>query len=245
MPVDPQLVNISTDSIWTILGGIASIVFIVILFIIGMHRLARRKTHPNFVLNIFFESHGTTTDNEKHISSGWKDVELSDLGIRQAKELGERNKNSNFAVVYCSDLQRSYKTGEIAFFGRNIPIVHDARLNECNYGDLNGRPSSQVDPEKAKHVKVPFPNGESYEQTSKRMKAFLNDMWKKHQHQNILVIGHRATQYGLEHWIKGVPLAKVIIMPWKWQPGWKYEVGNDDWHKVHRFARFLGDWLHH
>lgn len=31
--------------------------------------------------------HGTTIDNEQHISSGWKDVELSELGVKQSKEL--------------------------------------------------------------------------------------------------------------------------------------------------------------
>ena len=196
------------------------------------------------MLTIIFESHGTTTDNEQHISSGWKDVELSEIGKQQAKELGERYRDTNFAVVYCSDLQRSYKTGEIAFAGRNIPIIRDARLNECNYGDLNGHPSNEVDPEKLKHVSVPFPNGESYKEAVKRVKSFLNDMWKKHQRQNILVIGHRATQYGLEHLMKGVPLQKAITAPWAWQPGWKYQVVNDTWHRGHQVARFIGDWMH-
>ena len=37
-----------------------------------------------------------------------------------------------------------------------------------------------------------------------------------------MVIGHRATQYALEHWITGLPLEQVIPAPWKWQPGWTY-----------------------
>lgn len=176
------------------------------------------------MLTIIFESHGTTTDNEQHISSGWKDVELSELGIQQAKELGERYRDVQLDALYCSDLQRSYKTAELAFAGRDLPIILDVRLNECNYGDLNGHPSNEVDPEKAKHVLVPFPNGESYEQTAVRMQAFLNDVQQKHQGQTILVIGHRATQYGLEHWVKGVPLLECITSPWKWQPGWEYVI---------------------
>ena len=39
-----------------------------------------------------------------------------------------------------------------------------------------------------------------------------------------MVIGHRATQYGLEHWINGIPLEKVISAPWQWQPGWEYQL---------------------
>ncbi len=33
--------------------------------------------------------HGTTTDNEKEISSGWFDIGLSDLGVKQSIDLGE------------------------------------------------------------------------------------------------------------------------------------------------------------
>jgi len=38
-------------------------------------------------VNITYFVHGTTTDNEKEISSGWFDVELSELGIKQSKDL--------------------------------------------------------------------------------------------------------------------------------------------------------------
>ena len=176
------------------------------------------------MLTIIFESHGTTTDNEQHISSGWKDVALSELGVKQAEELGERYKDIHLDAVFCSDLQRSYKTAEFAFAGRNIPILRDLRLRECNYGNLEGHPSSEVDPEKAKHVSVPFPNGESYEQTSVRMKLFLDEVTQTYNGKAIMVIGHRATQYGLEHWINSVSLEKSITAPWKWQPGWRYEL---------------------
>ena len=86
------------------------------------------------MVTIIFEAHGTTFDNEKNLSSGHFDIELSPLGINQAKELGERYKNQNFDAIFCSDLQRSYKTAEIAF-GNEFPIVKDKRLRECDYGD--------------------------------------------------------------------------------------------------------------
>lgn len=73
------------------------------------------------MITIIFESHATTFDNEAHLSSGHNDVALSPLGIKQAKELGERYKNVHFDVIFCSDLQRSYKTAEIAF-GNKFPI---------------------------------------------------------------------------------------------------------------------------
>jgi broad specificity phosphatase PhoE len=176
------------------------------------------------MVTIIFESHSTTTDNEAHLSSGHNDVELSKIGKAQAKELGERYKGDHFAAVFCSDLQRSYETGEIAFRDQDWPIVRDARLRECDYGDLTQHPSSEVDPEKPKHVTVPFPNGESYEDTAKRMGEFLRDIKTEYDGRKIMIIGHRATQYGLEHWINGLSVKDSVTAPWKWQPGWKYEL---------------------
>lgn len=177
--------------------------------------------HP--LVTIIFESHATTLDNEAHIASGHSDVALSPLGEKQAKELGERRQDEHFDAIFCSDLQRSYKTAEIAFSNK-FPIIKDARLRECDYGDLTKHPSSKVDSEKIKRIKTPFPNGESYEQASIRMKEFLQDLGQKYNDRDVfvLIIGHRATQYGLERWIKGLSLEEIISTPWKWQPGWKY-----------------------
>lgn len=175
------------------------------------------------MVTIVFESHGTTFDNELHQASGHYDVALSPLGEQQSGEMGERYKDDHFDAIFCSDLQRSYKSAEIAF-GNKFPIIQDARLRECDYGDLTQHPSSEVDPEKPKRITEPFPNGESYEQTSEHMKSFLQDLLKDYDGKRVMVIGHRATQYGLEHWIKGLPLAEVIPAPWKWQPGWTYEL---------------------
>lgn len=174
-------------------------------------------------VTIIFETHSTSIDNENHLASGWSNAPLSPLGIKQAKDLGERRKDEKFHAIFCSDLQRSYQTAQIAL-GNKFPIIKDSRLRECNYGDLTQYPGEQVDKEKPKRIKTPFPNGESYEQTSERMKSFLKDLLKNYNGKKVMIIGHRATQYGLEHWINGVPLEKVISAPWTWQPGWEYQL---------------------
>ncbi|MBI2020296.1 histidine phosphatase family protein [Candidatus Daviesbacteria bacterium] len=176
------------------------------------------------MIAIIFEAHGTSFDNENNLSSGHFDVELSPLGIKQAKELGERYKNEHFEAIFVSDLQRSYKTAEIAF-GNKFPIRKDKRLRECDYGDLTRHPSSEVESLKVKHITKPFPNGESYKDCLKRIKDFLDELRQKYhgRGKNVLIIGHRATQYGLEHWINGIDIKTLLTTPFKWQPGWKYE----------------------
>jgi broad specificity phosphatase PhoE len=176
------------------------------------------------MVTVIFEAHGTTFDNEAEIASGWNDVRLSPLGERQAEELGERYKDERLDVVFCSDLPRSYQTAEIAFAGRDVKIVKDARLRECNYGEMTEKSSKVVGAEKGNRISTPFPDGESYEQTSMRMKEFLRDLLKDYDGKRVMIVGHRATHYGLEHWIKQVPLKEVVTAPWHWQPGWVYEL---------------------
>ena len=144
------------------------------------------------MIKIIFEPHSTTLDNEAELSSGHNDVELSELGKKQAKELGERYKDQRFDAIFCSDLQRSYKTAEIAF-GSKFPIVKDARLRECDYGDLTQKPAEIVSPEKPKRINTPFPSGESYEQTSERINSFLDDLKRHFDGKTVMILGHRAS----------------------------------------------------
>ena len=174
------------------------------------------------MLKIIFEAHGTTFDNEAHLASGHNDVALSALGETQSKEMGERYKDDYFDAIFCSDLERSYKSAEIAF-GDKFPIIKDARLREGDYGDMTQSPSAIIDAEKPKRIVGPFPNGESYTETNARMKEFLDELAKNYDGKRVMIIGHRATQYALDFYIKNIPLDQSVSIPFKWQPGWEYE----------------------
>jgi len=176
------------------------------------------------MVTIIFEPHPTTIDNEAERASGWYDVELSELGLERAELLGDRRRDEKFDAVFCSDLQRSYKSGQIAFEGTDVPIFIDWRLREADYGEMTQKPSSEVGPQKPNKITEPFPGGESYEMTIARMKSFLEDLLKFYDGKRVMVIGHRATQYALEHLILGKPLEEVVPAPWSWQPGWEYEL---------------------
>ena len=169
------------------------------------------------MMEIIFESHGTTLDNEAGLASGHFDAELSALGMKQAQEMGERYKNESFDTIFTSDMQRAYKTAEIAFAARNIPIIKDKRLRECDYGDLTRRPDSEVEPLKINHIKIPFPNGESYEQAVERVKGFLRSTIPVRQgggiQKKILIIAHRAPWYALENLVNGRSLEELITTP--------------------------------
>ena len=173
-------------------------------------------------MKIYFAAHATTKDNEVKVASGWSDAELSDLGHRQAKELGEIFRDIPLDIVCCSDLRRAVDTVQIAF-GNKYPVITDKRLRELNYGDANGQPSATVEPMKMSHIKEPFLGGESYEQAVARVQGFYNELKEQYPDKAILVVGHRATQYGLDV-LTGKTLEELLGVPFKWKPYWEYQI---------------------
>ena len=173
---------------------------------------------------VLFESHSTSLDNEAGLASGHFDVALSPTGERQAREMGDRYRDTEIAAVFSSDLQRSYRTAEIAFGGRGIPIERDRRLRECDYGELTRRPRSEVVAQPLAHLDKPFPGGESYRDAAQRMREFLKELVVRFDENTVLIVGHRASQVALEHWLNGRRLEDVLTAPWSWQPGWKYQL---------------------
>jgi broad specificity phosphatase PhoE len=172
---------------------------------------------------LVFETHATSLDNEAGLASGWYDVDLSPFGEQQAIELGARYTTDPPALVLTSDLRRARRTAHLAFAGR-VPLVEDARLRECDYGRLTRAPVREIDLLRLAAIEHPFPGGESYVQATARVAACLDDLRNRWPGSWVLVVGHRATHYALDHLLKGMPLAEAVAAPFEWRPGWTYEI---------------------
>lgn len=177
-------------------------------------------------VRITYFVHGTTRDNELEISSGWADVELSELGVRQSRELAEKTTDRLFDVVFTSDLKRAYTSAKFTW-GNRYPIMRDARLRECNYGDYNGKSSEIVEPLQERSVTIPMPNGESYEDVKSRVASFLEDLKRDHDGKTVAIVAHKAPQLALDVLLKGKSWKQAFAEDWRntksWQPGWDYE----------------------
>ncbi|MFT4303945.1 MAG: histidine phosphatase family protein [Candidatus Woesearchaeota archaeon] len=176
-------------------------------------------------IKITYFVHGTTTDNEKEISSGWNDVGLSELGIKQSKELSTKIKDNNFDIVFCSDLKRAIDSADLTFRNK-VKIIKDKRLRECNYGQLNGYPSFIVEPMQERNITKKFPDGESYEDVKIRINDFLNFLKKYYQQKTIAIVAHKAPQLALDVLLKNKNWNQAFKEDWRknkaWKPGWDY-----------------------
>jgi alpha-ribazole phosphatase/probable phosphoglycerate mutase len=176
-------------------------------------------------VHIVFETHATSVDNERGIASGWLSSALSATGRQQARQLGQRRLAERVDVVFTSDLRRAVQTAALAFGEHPIPIQQDWRLRECNYGDLNGAPTAQLDLERLRRIAAPFPNGESYAQVVDRVREFLADLGREWAGAGVVLIGHSATRWALEQLLHGIALEELVGARAEWQPGWRYVLG--------------------
>ena len=177
-------------------------------------------------IKITYFVHGTTTDNEKEISSGWSDVELSELGIQQSIDLKEQTKDKKFDIVFCSDLKRAHNSAKLTWDGI-YPIIPDQRLRECNYGKLNGALSDIVEPmQEEECITNKFPKGESYEDVKARVADFLEFLKENCDGKNVAIVGHKAPQLALDVLLKNKTWKQALVEDWRktksWKPGWEY-----------------------
>jgi broad specificity phosphatase PhoE len=180
------------------------------------------------MIDIWFEAHAETYHNAAGLASGHYDVALTDHGREHAQSvLRSRYAGEPFDVVFTSDTQRAYDTACLIFAGRPIPILRDARLRECDYGDFEGRPRVEMEMARLSAICTPFPHGESYVQVAVRMRSFLMQLAAEHDGQQVMLVGHAATLWMLEHWLRAQPLAAAVgIFP---ERPWRFALAPQQW----------------
>ena len=155
--------------------------------------------------NLVLVRHGQSEWNKKNLFTGWKDPELTDLGVEEAIQAGNvlKEKEINFDVMFTSDLLRAQETGRLILEQMNqseISIIKDQRLNERNYGDLAGLNKDDAREKwgaEQVHIwrrsfDVPPPGGESLKNTAERVLPYfeLEIIPKIKEGLNILVAAH-------------------------------------------------------
>jgi 2,3-bisphosphoglycerate-dependent phosphoglycerate mutase len=175
-------------------------------------------------IELVFETHSITEDNEQGKATGWLPGRLSARGRQHARELGRRRRDDGIAAVFSSDLRRAAETASLAFEDSAVPVLLDWRLRECDYGQRNGMPVAELHAGRRDHLDRPYPGGESWRQAVARAARLLDDLPLRWDGQRVLVIGHVATRWALDHVLGGVPLEELAGADFAWQPGWEYRL---------------------
>jgi 2,3-bisphosphoglycerate-dependent phosphoglycerate mutase len=126
--------------------------------------------------------HGQSEWNLKNLFTGWRDVDLTENGVNEARAAGRRLKAQGlrFDVAFTSALIRAQRSLDLMLEEmqqRNVPVLKDQALNERDYGDLSGLNKDDARKkwgEEQVHVwrrsyDVAPPGGESLKDTASRV----------------------------------------------------------------------------
>ena len=155
--------------------------------------------------------HGQSQWNLENRFTGWKDVPLTEQGIKEAKNAGNLIKKNNikFDKIYSSVLERANKTAEIAmkeaemdelYENGKLNYVRDKSLNERDYGDLVGLNKAETADKFGKEqvqiwrrsYDTPPPNGESLKDVVERVSPYFTEQIEPFllKEKNILIVAH-------------------------------------------------------
>jgi broad specificity phosphatase PhoE len=91
---------------------------------------------------IYLVRHGETEWTKSRQHTGLTDIPLTEIGERDARQLGERMRGKTVARVFTSPLRRARRTCELAGFGEAAEV--DPDLVEWDYGDYEGKTTAEI-----------------------------------------------------------------------------------------------------
>ena len=169
--------------------------------------------------------HGQSDWNRKNLFTGWKNPGLTDQGVSEAENTGEKLKEQgfNFDVMFTSELKRAQNTGEIILEKLNEPnlaTIKSVNLNERDYGDLTGMNKDEARTEFGEeqvHIwrrsyDVHPPGGESLKDTYDRAIPYFesNIMPELNDSKNVLIAAHGNSLRSLVKFIEDLNETDIL-----------------------------------
>jgi 2,3-bisphosphoglycerate-dependent phosphoglycerate mutase len=165
--------------------------------------------------------HGQSAWNLENRFTGEVDVDLTLLGMQEARHAGILLENYIIDIAFTSVLKRAIHTLDIILneMGKSIPVIQSSALNERNYGDLQGLNKTETaDKYGADQVllwrrsyDIAPPNGESLKDTCKRVIPYYKTAIepKLEADKNVLVVAHGNSLRALMMYLDGFSATEI------------------------------------
>jgi broad specificity phosphatase PhoE len=192
-------------------------------------------------MKLIIVRHGETVENAAGMMMGQHPGHLSELGITQAKKLGERLRNQPIDCIYSSDLKRTKDTvKEIIKYHTNVPVIYEPLLREGNNGIYDGKSKDIYHEALAKsgfssHRFRPE-GGESKLDLKRRVGKFIKYLLENHQdNETVLLCTHGGWKHAFMCNIWQLPPGSRAIesLRFKNTAVTVCELNQDGDHKVH------------
>lgn len=165
---------------------------------------------------IILVRHGEAMNNiPNSVIGGWSNVELTELGIKQAEAVAERLLEDNLGDIpmYTSDLRRARHTAEIIAEKLGKTLIETSSLREHNSGIASG-----MDREEAKKIYIdcdppsldwsPYPEGETWREFIVRVTSFMDDLAEKEE--RALLVSHGGPIDIIIRWWINLPISEYF-----------------------------------
>lgn len=149
-------------------------------------------------MKVYITRHGQTEWNLEGKTQGWRNSDLTEKGIENAKRLGERLKYINFDCIYSSPLGRALDTAKYIRGNQKTKIILNESFKEMNFGIWEGMKHSEVNemypvqnyylwnkPELYEPV-----DGESFAELFNRVRSGIDNIFENPCYDNVLVVTH-------------------------------------------------------
>jgi len=169
--------------------------------------------------------HGQSLWNLENRFTGWKDVDITEKGEREAHLAGTLLKDIHFDKAFTSTLKRAQRTLSIILkeSGKeNLPVIISTALNERSYGQLEGLNKAETAlkyGEEQVHLwrrsyDIRPPGGESLKDTAERVIAYFEDQIVPllKDEKNILIVAHGNSLRALIMHLQGYDPVKITTV---------------------------------
>ncbi len=171
---------------------------------------------------IIMVRHGFSLANEAKKFAGHWDVELTELGKKQAEKAGAYFKEHPVDAIYSSDLLRAYQTAEPIGKALGLPIHKDTGLREIRAGEWEAIAFDEMAVRYPKEAELwvtdigrsGCPGGESVVELAERIVGAVRHIAEKHDGQTICITTHATPIRALCTVASGTPVEEMVKVPW-------------------------------
>ena len=176
--------------------------------------------------------HGQSIYNLENRFTGWKDVDLTDKGINEAKNASILLKDYTIDIAFTSKLKRAQNTLNIILENLNlsIPITQNISLNERDYGDLVDQNKAEASVKYGadqvqiwrRSYDIPPPNGESLKDTYDRCIPYFKSILSNDK--NIIISAHGNSIRAIVKYLLNISEEDILKTEIGWCEPWVFKI---------------------
>lgn len=165
--------------------------------------------------------HGQTDWNAERRIQGQSESQLTELGIQQARELGQRISGIEFTRIYCSSSRRTRQTADHAFAHGKFEVTYLDSLREIFMGPWEGQLYDEIsgrEPDSFRHFwhephLFKVSGAESFAELQQRAMTAIEGIRAQHQGERIALVSHGALIKSVLCQVAGRPLSELWAPP--------------------------------